>query len=276
METSAAEPAAAESKKLTPPTIIGVVNVTPDSFSDGGNYFDPAAAINHAAELVAAGADIIDIGGESTRPGSAPVDAQTEWQRIEPVVAACAAKFTVSIDTQKSFVAERALELGAKMINDVSALRFDPKLAAVISRFDADLVLMFSAYAEIRPPADGPVRRYEDVIAEIAAFFRGRIPAAVSAGIDPTRIIVDPGLGAFVSKDPSYSWEIIAKLDRFRELGISAPIMIGASRKGFLGGKVASRDPLSQLASLAAVQNGAKYIRTHNPAMARRIFSVSH
>ena len=257
------------------PVIVGVVNVTPDSFSDGGAYFDPAAAISHAAELAAAGARIIDIGGESTRPGSSPLDAETEWLRIEPVIAACAAKFHVSVDTQKSTVAERALQLGAKAINDVSALRFDPRLAAVVSRFDADLVLMFSAFAEFRPPPNAPVRQYGDVIAEIAAFFRNRIAAAISAGIDPSRIIVDPGLGAFVSKDPGYSWEIIAKLGQLRELGVSMPVMIGTSRKGFLGGAIASRDPISQLAALAAVRNGAKYVRTHNPAMARDLFAAT-
>ncbi len=264
------------------PVLVGVVNVTPDSFSDGGQFLDPGRAVEHIEQLAAQGAAVIDIGGESTRPGSVPVDAEAEWERIGPVVRACSGRFTLSIDTQKSLIAKRALDLGAGIINDVSALRFDPDIAAAVARHDAYLVLMYSAFSEIRPPRAAPPRRYGDVTAEIASFLRERISLACDSGVNPKKIIVDPGLGAFVSSDPSYSWEVLAGLGRLPELGVTVPIMIGASRKGFLGAgflggtplgrSPASRDPLSQLAALLAVRNGARFIRTHNVEMARSVF----
>lgn len=255
------------------PALAGVVNITPDSFSDGGLYFEPHKAVSRIKELQAQGASIIDIGGESTRPGSDPVSAEEEWRRIEPALKQCAAKVFISVDTQKGAVANKALSCGAQMINDVSALRFDPALAAAVAAHDAFLVLMYSAYAEVRPPKGAPPRRYGDLIAEIAAFLRERIGIAVDSGVDPRKILVDPGMGAFVSPDPADSWEILGGISRFRELGVSAPIMVGISRKGFLGGSRESRDALSQLAAVQAVRNGAQFVRTHNVLMAKDLLS---
>jgi dihydropteroate synthase len=253
------------------PLICGVLNATPDSFSDGGKFAEPAAAIKRVRELTDSGAGVIDLGGESTRPGSQHVDLEDEWRRIAPILEACAKDTIFSIDTQKSEVAARALKHGAKIINDVSALRTDGRLASVVADNDAWLVLMYSAFSEIRPPAGAPVVTYSDVIGQICTFFRQKIQIAVSSGVNPDKIIVDPGLGAFVSKDPAYSWEILTGLSRFRELGIANPIMVGPSRKGFLGGKLSARDPLSQLASLMAFRNGANLVRIHNVEMAANL-----
>lgn len=256
-----------------PPWIMGVLNVTPDSFSDGGVNLDPAAALESVAELRSAGAAIVDIGGESTRPGSAPVPAAEELRRIESVVAAAASGGVLSIDTYKATVAAHCLELGARVINDVSALRADRDLARVVAEHRAFVVLMQSKEAADHPHATESAREYKNVVAEICDFFKARIDAALAAGISADRIILDPGFGKFVSHDPRYSWEILERFAEFLRLGF--PLLAGISRKGFLGGRSADRDALSAFASMLAAERGAVIIRMHDAAMAASFIAAA-
>lgn len=246
--------------------VVGVLNVTPDSFSDGGCYFDLPSAIAHAEELVRQGAVVIDIGGESTGPGSQPVSTQEEQRRILPVVTALASKVCLSIDTYHSESAKAALEAGAQIINDVSALRADPKMAAVVAASDAHLVLMYCKDSPL-PHVTATQRTYKDVIADISEFFAQRIAYALSEGVKREKIILDPGMGGFVSSDANLSWQLLARLKELKNNFADFPLLVGTSRKGFLGGKLEDRDPISQLTALWAIEHGAKLIRTHNPAM---------
>ncbi len=248
---------------------MGILNLTPDSFSDGGQFASPAEALSKADGLLAEGAATIDIGGESTAPRATPITAAEELWRIEEVVKALAPRAFVSVDTYKSAVARRCLEHGARMINDTSALRADPEMAAVVRDFDAYVVLMHSKNDGPLPHATLVPKLYHDLVSQIAEFLKSRIDVALDAGIAMERIIIDPGMGAFISTDPEDSWKVLANLDRLRDCGVTAPILIGTSRKGFLGGALEERDPLSQLSALGAVLKGASIIRTHNVAMAR-------
>jgi dihydropteroate synthase len=212
---------------------MGVVNVTPDSFSDGGRHFLTAAAIEHGLSLHAAGADIVDIGGESTRPGATRIDAAEEIRRAVPVVRELAAAgVTVSIDTMRSETAAAALEAGAVMVNDVSGGAADIELPVLVAEAGVPYVVMHwrGHSADMQQRAE-----YTDVVAEVSSELRARLDAAVAAGVDRDQIILDPGIG--FAKTAAHNWELLAALDRLAELG--RPLLIGASRKSFLGALLA-------------------------------------
>lgn len=246
---------------------MGVVNVTPDSFYDGGRYASSEAAIAHALELIEQGADIIDIGGESTRPGAEPVAEDEELARVIPVVEGLTRQVTIpiSIDTTKSRVAARALDSGASIINDVSALRDDPAMASVIARSDAAVVLM---HMQGTPQTMQRSPQYVDVGADVLQFLDERVQIAIQGGIARTNIILDPGFG--FGKLVSHNLDLLKKLSSFRKLG--CPLLVGLSRKGFIGsivGKTVERREWGTAAALAlAVDRGAHIVRVHDVAMA--------
>lgn len=253
---------------------MGILNVTPDSFADHGAHFEPAVALAHARELVAAGADILDVGGESTRPFADPVPLEEELRRVIPLIAAIAPEITVpiSIDTYKAPVARAALEAGAAIINDISALRFDPEMAPLAAATGAPVVLM---HMQGTPRDMQRDPHYDDLMGEITAFFRERLEFAVSQGIAPEKIVLDPGLG--FGKTMAHNLEIIRRLAEFLELG--CPLLLGPSRKAFVGhltGQPAGPErDVGTLAALAiGVQRGARIIRTHNVAYARQFLAV--
>jgi dihydropteroate synthase len=244
--------------------IMGVVNVTPDSFSDGGRLFDPAAAIDAGVRMVGEGADMIDVGGESTRPGADPLDDAEERRRVVPVVEGLAARarVPVSIDTYKAATANAALAAGASIVNDVSGLRYEPALADVLARHRAPVVLM---HTRGRPKQMYEQASYHDVVAEVLDELRESMAFAAKAGVGADRIILDPGLG--FAKEAAHSYEALARLEAFAELG--RPLLVGPSRKSFLakplGGQVpaADRDWATAAAAAAAVLAGAHIIRVH-------------
>ena len=208
---------------------MGIVNVTPDSFSDGGALLDPARAIDAAVQMVADGADLLDVGGESTRPGAEPLGAAEEMRRVLPVIEGLAARVRVpiSIDTYKPQVAEAALGAGASLVNDISGLRYEPDLAKVAAKHGAALVLMHTR-GRSRDMYEHAV--YHDVVDEVLDELRESVAFATGAGVPPDRIIVDPGLG--FAKDAAHTYEALARLDEFSQLG--RPILVGPSRKRFL------------------------------------------
>jgi dihydropteroate synthase len=253
------------------PLVMGVVNVTPDSFYDGGRYFDPISAAGQALALIEAGADIIDIGGESTRPGALPVAHGEEMRRTIPViekVRTVAPNAFISIDTMKHEVAREALAAGADMVNDVSGLTLDEGMAAVVRDAGAYAVVMHMKGAPAHMQ-DNPW--YDDVITEIAAFFAERIGFLEQKGIDGRRIVLDPGIG--FGKRVEDNLRIIKMLRRFADLG--KPLLVGTSMKSFIG-KVTGGGPVEErlagtLASVAiAVWNGARIVRVHDVAQARK------
>jgi dihydropteroate synthase len=244
------------------PSVMGVVNVTPDSFSDGGVNFDPADAVATARRMLAEGAAIVDVGGESTRPGADGVSAAEELRRVVPVLEQLSGA-PVSIDTSKAEIAERALELGAELVNDVTALQGDPALAEVVAESGAYLCLMHMQ-GEPRTMQADP--RYEDVVSEVAVFLEERLSAAVAAGIAEERICLDPGIG--FGKTVEHNFELVRRLDELTALG--RPVVIGFSRKSSLGkllgdpqattGSVAA----SIGAAVAAYERGATIVRVHD------------
>jgi dihydropteroate synthase len=244
------------------PSVMGVVNVTPDSFSDGGVNLEPDEAVATARRMVEEGAAIVDIGGESTRPGASAVDVDEELRRIVPVLEQLEG-VPVSIDTSKAEVARRALELGAELVNDVTALRGDPRLAEVIAETGAYLCLMHMQ-GEPRTMQADP--RYDDVVSEVAALLEERLAFAVEAGIDEERVCLDPGIG--FGKTVEHNFELIRRLDELAALG--RPVLIGISRKSSLGkllgdpeattGSVAA----SVGAAVAAYERGATILRVHD------------
>lgn len=245
---------------------MGVVNVTPDSFYDGGRYPLPEMAITHALELIEQGADIIDIGGESTRPGADPVTESEELDRVIPVVEGLAHQVTIpiSIDTTKSQVAAQALDRGASIINDVSALREDPAMASVIARSDAAVVLM---HMQGTPQTMQRSPQYLDVRREVLQFLDERVQIALQAGIARTNIILDPGFG--FGKLVSHNLDLLNELSSF--LVLNCPLLVGLSRKGFIGnivGKTVEHREWGTAAAVAlAVDRGAHIIRVHDVAM---------
>jgi dihydropteroate synthase len=245
-------------------TLMGVVNVTPDSFSDGGLYLDEEAAIAHGEKLARDGADILDVGGESTRPGAAPVGAEVERARVEPVVAGLAATgHRVSIDTSKLAVAEAALDAGAEIVNDVTALRGDPEIAAACAEREAGLVLMHMQ-GDPRTMQVDPT--YEDVVEEVKAFLAERLEAAVAAGVAEERIWLDPGIG--FGKTLDHNLELLRRLGELRELG--RPLVVGTSRKSFIGkvdgSEVGDRLGGTVATSVLALAEGADVLRVHDVA----------
>lgn len=253
--------------------VMGVVNVTPDSFSDGGRWLRPDDAIAHGLALAANGADIIDVGGESTRPGALRITEEEELRRVRPVVSALAgAGLVISIDTMRATVAQVALDAGARMINDVSGGLADPKMAALVAAAGVPYVVMHwrGQSADMQNRA-----RYVDVVAEVTAELAGRVEALTDAGIDPERLIVDPGLG--FAKLPAHNWSLLAKLRDISFLahpGAPFPVLVGASRKRFIGQLLASDEGVARpfadcddatvaLTTLAAAA-GAWCVRVHS------------
>jgi dihydropteroate synthase len=253
--------------------LMGVVNVTPDSFSDGGRYLDPEAAIAHGRELAAAGAEILDVGGESTRPGAAAVGAEEELRRVVPVIGGLAElDCRISVDTSKASVAEAALNAGAEIVNDVTALRGDPAMAALCAERDATVVLMHML-GDPRTMQDDP--RYEDVVAAVKAFLAQRLEAATAAGIDEERIWLDPGIG--FGKTREHNMELLRRLGELRDLG--RPLLIGTSRKSFIGrvdGSAADERLGGTIASsIIAAAAGAEILRVHDVAEMRQALAVA-
>lgn len=255
--------------------IMGVLNVTPDSFSDGGLYLDKEIALEHALKLIEDGADIIDIGGESSRPGSLPVSTQEEIRRTIPVISELAKriKTPISIDTYKAEVARQALDAGASIVNDISGLRFDPKMAAVIAENNVPVILM---HIKGSPNNMQSSPSYEALIPEIIDYLRGSIQICRQAGIPEQNIIIDPGIG--FGKTIEHNLEIIANLKEFSLLG--RPIAIGVSRKAFIGkilGDLPSSHRLEGTASAVAISvcNGANVVRVHDVAEMSKVVKIA-
>ena len=244
------------------PSVMGVLNVTPDSFSDGGLFVDPETAIDHGRRLLEEGAALVDVGGESTRPGAAPVTAEEELARVEPVLEGLGG-LPLSIDTAKATVARRALELGAVLVNDVTALRGDPDMAAVVADGDAFVCLM---HMQGEPRTMQVAPHYDDVVADVLAFLEERIAFAVEQGIAEERICVDPGIG--FGKTPDQNLELLRRLDELGTLG--RPVLVGVSRKSTLGRIVGDASATtgtlagSLAAAVAAFERGASMIRAHD------------
>jgi dihydropteroate synthase len=257
-----------------PVLVLGVVNVTPDSFSDGGRFSAADAAVAHGLELVRQGADLLDVGGESSRPGAAPVPLDEELARVVPVVRGLAAQTGVplSVDTTKAEVARQALEAGAHVVNDITALRGDPGMADVVRRFQAGLILM---HMQGTPPTMQHDPRYADVTAEVAAFFEARLQAAADLGIARSQVVLDPGIG--FGKTTEHNLELLARLGRLGALG--RPVCLGVSRKGFLG-RLLGRPVHERLAGSLAVachalaRHSAHILRVHDVAATRDAVTV--
>ena len=243
--------------------VMGILNVTPDSFSDGGAFFNPANATDRAIRMLEEGARIVDIGGESTRPGAQAVDAEEECRRVLPVVEALARRGAglISVDTSKAVVAERALAAGAHIVNDVTALTGDPAMLSVVRRYGAGVVLMHMQGSPRTMQADP---RYDNVVADIKAYLAGRLRDLTRSGLDPLTLAVDPGI--CFGKTVAHNLDLLRHLEELAEL--DRPILVGASRKSFLG-KITGRDTSDRLAaSLAAhafaVLRGAHLLRVHD------------
>jgi dihydropteroate synthase len=245
------------------PSVMGVVNVTPDSFSDGGVNFRTEDAIATARRMLDEGAALVDVGGESTRPGAAPVSLDDELLRVVPVLEAVAGEIPVSIDTAKAEVAGRAVELGAELVNDVTALRGDPRMAETVAQSGAYLCLM---HMQGKPRTMQASPTYDDVVSEVAAFLEERLRFAVAAGVAEERICLDPGIG--FGKTVEHNFELIRRLDELTALG--RPLVVGFSRKRSLGRILGDPDattgPLSAsiAAAVAAYERGATILRVHD------------
>ncbi|MFT4200176.1 dihydropteroate synthase [Gordonia sp. (in: high G+C Gram-positive bacteria)] len=273
--------------------MLGVVNVTADSFSDGGKYLDVDAALAHARGLVADGADIVDIGGESTRPGAHRVEEDVEADRVVPVIRELAREgVTVSVDTMRSGVAAAAIEAGAAYVNDVSGGRADPQMAKVVAASGLPWILMHWRPLTDRAGRDGPygpedfthrpgqTGAYRDVVGEVSGELLAQVDAAVAAGVDPDRLILDPGLG--FAKSAEHNWELLRGLPTL--LGLGFPVLVGASRKRFLGTLLAAdgaeRPPAGREIATAAISAlaaaaGVWGVRVHDPAASRDAIAVA-
>jgi dihydropteroate synthase len=248
------------------PVLMGIVNVTPDSFSDGGLFLDADAAVEHGHRLAAEGASILDIGGESTRPGAEPVSAEEESERVLGVVERLAADGAarISIDTTKHVVAQEALDAGATIVNDVSAFRFDPEMAGLVAERDVDCCLMHML-GEPRTMQEDP--RYDDVVSDVKAFLEERLAFAVSEGVAEERVWLDPGIG--FGKTVEHNLELLRRLDEI--VAIGRPVVIGTSRKSFLGKLAGGRDesdrvPGTIATNVLALERGAAVFRVHDVA----------
>lgn len=255
--------------------VMGVVNVTPDSFSDGGRFIDPAHAVAHARALIAQGADILDIGGESTRPGAQPVDAEEECGRIIPVIEALRnCGVPLSVDTRHATTMRESIRAGAAMINDVTALRGEEDSMRVIAESDLPVCLMHMQ-GEPQSMQDNP--RYNNVVEDVVQFFDERIAACEKNGIARERIIVDPGIG--FGKNLEHNLTLLRNVSQMRKWGV--PILIGVSRKRFIGEltgekNAGDRDPGTVAASLHAVAQGAGIVRVHNVGAMKQALTVQH
>lgn len=262
---------------------MGIVNVTPDSFSDGGRYLEAGAAVAHGLQLVAEGAEIIDVGGESTRPGARPVGVEEELRRVLPVVeglAAASSGAEISIDTCKSTVASAALAAGATIVNDVSALRFDPEIAGLVASSGASCCLM---HMQGQPRTMHLQPHYADVVSEVKAFLEERMSFAVAEGISERALLLDPGIG--FGKTPAHDLELLRRLPEIAALG--RPVVIGTSRKSFIGRAAAAaigmqeplpveqRLPGTIATNVLALANGARIFRVHDVAPLRDALALA-
>lgn len=254
------------------PRIMGIINVTPDSFSDGGRFLSPDAAYDHAMRLIDEGADLLDIGGESTRPGAEPVATDEELRRTIPVVERLRRRTAIplSIDTYKAVVAQAALESGASLVNDVSGTTFDPDMAEMVARYDAGLVVM---HIQGTPRTMQTEPRYDDVVVEVRDWLARMAARSAAAGV--TKIIVDPGLG--FGKTPEHNFKLLKHVDTLAALGY--PVMIGSSRKSFLG-RPFEAPPDDRLegtlvSNILAVQKGAAILRVHDVKAMRRAMAIA-
>ncbi len=246
--------------------VMGIVNVTPDSFSDGGRYLDADAAVAHAAQLAEEGATILDVGGESTRPGAEPVGEAEELRRVVPVIQQLRASLPdvrVSVDTCKASVAAAALDAGADLVNDVTALRGDPEMASLVAERGVEVCLMHML-GEPRTMQNDP--RYDEVVSDVASFLRERVAFAVSEGVEEERILLDPGIG--FGKTVAHNLELLQRLDEIVALG--RPVLVGTSRKSFLG-RLTGREVDDRLAgtiatNVMALERGARIFRVHEVA----------
>lgn len=259
---------------LSRPAVMGILNVTPDSFSDGGRYLATESARSRMEELSREGADIIDVGGESTRPGADPVSAAEEMDRVMPVIEAAAGQTTVpvSIDTTKAEVARAALDAGAEIINDVSGLRFDPGLGELAAERGAGLVLM---HMRGRPRTMQRDIHYRDLMSEIVGELQESVDRALAAGCDAGQIVIDPGIG--FGKTVSQSLQIIARVERL--VGMGFPVMLGPSRKSFIGATlgldVEERVEATIAACVLGLAGGARVFRVHDVGAARRALDMA-
>ncbi len=260
--------------RLERPLLMGIVNVTPDSFFDGGRFCDPQRAVAHALRLVEEGADLLDIGAESTRPGALPVDEQEERRRLVPVVAAVAKAVSVpiSVDTSKAEVAKAAIDAGAIMVNDVTALRGDSAMVGVVAQAGVALVLM---HMQGTPDIMQHAPRYDDVVGEVAQFLAERVRYAVDHGVARDRIVVDPGIG--FGKTLGHNLDLLANLRVIAELGY--PLLVGPSRKGFIGQltdqSVEARGWGTAGVVALAVEQGANILRVHDVGPMKDVAKVA-
>ncbi|MDD3905217.1 MAG: dihydropteroate synthase [Candidatus Omnitrophica bacterium] len=261
-------------RKFKPICIMGILNTTPDSFSDGGKYFNKRSALVHAMKMVRDGADIIDIGGESTRPGARDVSADEELSRVIPVITAISKRcdVVISVDTRKSEVAEEALRSGARIINDISGLKHDPAMAAVAARYGASVIVM---HMKGTPKSMQKAPRYRDLIAEIKTGLRESLCVARTAGIETDKLIIDPGIG--FGKTLNHNLEILNRLEEFKAFGL--PLCVGVSRKSFIG-NILGRPAADRLAGtiaacVVAVTKGADILRVHDVREAADAFEVT-
>jgi dihydropteroate synthase len=262
---------------LDRPRIMGIVNVTPDSFSDGGRFFDTGVAVAHALALEAEGADILDIGGESTRPGSDPLDPEDECRRVLPVISALArqSKARLSIDTRNALVMRRALDAGAHIVNDVSALQHDAESLRVVAEAGVPVILM---HMQGTPKTMQLNPTYDDVALDVTDFLADRVAACTAAGIPRERVVVDPGIG--FGKTLQHNLALMQALASLHALG--TPVLLGASRKGFIVKLMAEiglpppsdRTPGSVAAALLGAQQGAQILRVHDVAATRQALAV--
>jgi len=259
---------------LDRPLLMGIINVTPDSFSDGGRFYDPQRAVEHAIRLVGEGADLLDIGAESTRPGAQPVDEQEESRRLIPVVTAVAKAVSVpiSVDTSKAEVAKAAIDVGAVMVNDVTALRGDSAMVEIVAKAGASLALM---HMQGSPQTMQHAPHYDDVIGEVARFLAARARFAVERGVARNRIVLDPGIG--FGKTLTHNLDLLANLHVLKELGY--PLLIGPSRKGFIGQltrqSVEARGWGTAAVVALAVEQGANILRVHDVAPMKDVANVA-
>lgn len=278
------------------PLLMGILNLTPDSFFDGGKSVQTIheLSLQKIQKLIADGADIIDVGAESTFGPEAQVTAEEEWGRLEPALSLrvrCGgrsnlippdvdcrgrpelrdslAMTTISIDTWKASVAERALKMGVHMINDVTALRGDPVMIEVLLKYKPYVCLMYSAYDT--PYAGRENKQYDDVMATITSFLKAQADLLINRGFPREKIIIDPGLGFFLSTDPKYSWEVIERLEELKPLGF--PILVGPSMKSFLGGEIKDRLSRTLEASQKCLENGANILRVHHVKEHRNLYN---
>lgn len=255
--------------------IMGIVNVTPDSFFNGGRYFDVQKAVDHAFRLVEEGADILDIGGESTRPGAEPVSIDEELRRVIPVIEAISKRISIpiSIDTYKARVAEETIKAGATIINDISGLRFDPEMPEIVRKYKVPVVVM---HIKGTPKDMQKNPYYEALIPEIIEYLRNSIVIAKQAGIDENMIIIDPGIG--FGKLPEHNLTIIKNLKEFSNLG--RPLLVGVSRKSFIGKVLNEASPEKRLEGTASavaisVINGANIVRVHDVGFMSKVVKMA-